>query len=110
VLVVKLEEPYTPFLTATGNVSGQDCSQEEVELDGSAFARSPSARGHSKWFHGNQARGYRLQKFAGNFWWRAVLDQIHFSIYPGGNIEEVLSDFQNGKLEEMPVYGQIRQS
>ncbi|NTU50383.1 MAG: hypothetical protein HGA87_05820, partial [Desulfobulbaceae bacterium] len=53
--------------------------------------------------------GIRLQKFADYFGGAPHLDQIHFSIYPGGNIEEVLSDFQNGKIEEMPAYGQIRQ-
>ena len=109
VLLVELEEPYTPFLTALGMYQAKIVPKEEVELDGSAFAKKPIGTGPFQMVSWEPGKGIRLQKFAGNFGGAPYLDQIHFSIYPGGNIEEVLSDFQNGKLEEMPVYGQIRQ-
>ncbi|KKK63378.1 hypothetical protein LCGC14_2994880, partial [marine sediment metagenome] len=32
-----------------------------------------------------------------------------YVVYPGGKIEEVLGDFRGRKLDEMPVYGNIRQ-
>ncbi len=109
VLLVKLEEPYTPFLTALGMYQAKIVPKEEVELDGSAFAKKPIGTGPFQMGSWEVGKGIRLNKFAEYFGGVPYLDQIHFSIYPGGNIEEVLSDFQNGKIEEMPVYGQIHQ-
>jgi ABC-type transport system substrate-binding protein len=108
-LLVKLDEPYTPFLTALGLYQAKIVPKEEVERDGSAFGKKPIGTGPFQLVSWEAGRGIRLQQFANYFGGAPFLDQIFFSIYPGGNIEEVLSDFQNGKIEEMPVYGQIRQ-
>jgi len=109
VLLVKLEEPYTPFLAALGMYQAKILPKEEVEFKEDSFAKKPIGTGPFRLAAWEVNRGIYLEEFADYFGRAPYLKEIHFLIYPGGNIEQVLSDFQGGKLEEMPVYGQIRQ-
>lgn len=109
VLLVKLEEPYTPFLTALGMHQAKVVPRDEVEDKNDAFAKKPIGTGPFQLVSWEENGNIHLKQFANYYGGVSFLDEIRFLIYPGGNIEEVLSDFQNHKIEEMPVYGQIRQ-
>jgi ABC-type transport system substrate-binding protein len=52
----------------------------------------------------------QLDRFVDYYAGDAYLDRILYRIYPGVQIDRALSDFQTGGLEEMPVYGNIRQA
>jgi ABC-type oligopeptide transport system substrate-binding subunit len=51
-----------------------------------------------------------LDRFPNYYAGDAYLDKIFYRIYPGVQIDRALSDFRTGRLEEMPVYGNIRQA
>ena len=51
-----------------------------------------------------------LDRFVGYYAGDAYLDKILYRIYPGAQMDRALSDFRTGGLEEMPVYGNIRQA
>jgi ABC-type transport system substrate-binding protein len=107
-LVVRLDEPYTPFLAALGMLQAKVVPQEEVVLKGNAFGRNPVGSGPFQLASWEENRSIRLQRFADYPGNPPYLQEIQFRIYAGGRIEEVLTDFQQGKLEEMPVYWQFR--
>jgi ABC-type transport system substrate-binding protein len=109
VLLVKLEEPYTPFLVALGMYQAKILPREELEFKEHSFANKPVGTGPFRLASWEANRGIRLQGFADYFGGAPYLKEINYLFYPGGNIEQVLSDFLDGKLEEMPIYGQIRQ-
>lgn len=108
-LVVRLDEPYTPFLAALGMYQAKIVPREEVSQQGSGFGRSPIGSGPFQFTSWEGNRRIRLQRYAGYHGGPPYLQEIHFLIYPGGRIDDVLSDFRQGKLEGMPVYWQFRE-
>jgi ABC-type transport system substrate-binding protein len=109
ILLVKLEEPYTPFLVALGMVQAKILPREELEFKEDSFASKPIGTGPFRLTSRESNRSIQLQAFADYFGRPPYLKEIHYLIYAGGNIDQVLPDFLEGKLEEMPIYGQIRQ-
>jgi ABC-type transport system substrate-binding protein len=109
VLLVRLEEPYTPFLAALGMYQAKILPREEVEFREDSFASKPIGTGPFRFISREGNRVIQLQEFADYYGGPPYLKEIHYLIYAGVNIDQVLCDFLDGKLEEMPVYGQIRQ-
>lgn len=100
---------HTPFLAALGMYQAKIVPREEVSRQGGAFGRNPIGSGPFQFtsWEGNQR--IRLRKYAGYHGGTPYLEEIQFLIYPGGRIDDVLSDFRQGKLEGMPVYWQFRE-
>lgn len=107
-LVIRLDEPYTPFLTALGMAQAKIVPREEVNLRGSAFGRSPIGSGPFRLASWEENRSIRLQGYADYHGGAPYLQEVQFLIYSGGRLEEVLSDFLQGNLDGMPVYRQFR--
>jgi len=109
VLLIRLNVPHVPFLTALGMYQAAIVPQEEVEKSGEKFSRNPIGSGPFRFFSWEKDKSIRLKRFSDYYAGAAFLDEIDYRIYPGGQIERVLSDFKNEELGEMPVYGNIRQ-
>ena len=52
----------------------------------------------------------QLDRFVDYYAGDSYLDKVLYRIYPGVQIDRALSDFRTGRLEEMPVYGNIHQA
>jgi ABC-type transport system substrate-binding protein len=107
-VAVRLDEPYTPFLTALGMYQAKIIPAEEVLSSEERFSRNPIGSGPFQLASWDTNRSIRLHKFADYYDGAPYLEELQFVIYPGGNLEQVLSDFQSGKLEEMHAYWQFR--
>jgi ABC-type transport system substrate-binding protein len=108
-VLIRLDEPYAPFLAALGMHQAKIVPEQEVLRNGSTFGLRPVGSGPFR-FVSRDDHHIILQRFPDYFGGAAYLDEIRYIIYPGGRIEEVLADFQAGKLEDMPVYGKIREA
>jgi len=109
VLRVRLEVPHTPFLTALGMYQAKIVPREEVTRLGDRFGQNPVGSGPFRFVSWEANKLIRLKRFSDYFDGAALLDKIHFRIYPGGQNPQILADFRRGKLEEMPVYGEVRE-
>jgi ABC-type transport system substrate-binding protein len=107
-LLIRLEEPYAPFLAALGMHQAKIVPYQEVLHKGADFSREPVGAGPFR-LVSRDSKLIRLQRFTDYYAGPAYLDEIHYIIYPGGKIEEVLADFQTLQLEDMPVHGKARQ-
>ncbi len=109
VLLVRLKEPHAPFLTALGMYQASIVPKEEVTRLGDRFGQSPIGNGPFRFASWNMNQSIQLERFQQYYAGESLLDEVHYIIYPGGEKTKVLNDFQKGDLEEMPVYGKIRQ-
>ena len=107
VVRVRLEEPHAPFLTALGMHFAAIVPKEEVLRQGEAFSRHPVGSGPFRMISWEADRAISLERYPDYYAGKAFLDGIRYVIYPGVKIEEVFEDFRRGRLEEMPVYGNL---
>ena len=109
VLLMRLVAPHAPLLTALGMYQAAIVPREEVIRLGKDFGRNPVGSGPFQFISWQKDREIQIKQYSGYYGGNTLLDGIQYKIYPGGQIDRVLSDFLNGDLEEMPVYGKIRQ-
>ena len=108
-LLIRLDGPYAPLLIALGMYQAAIVPKEEVAGPGKNFNRNPVGTGPFRFISWKKDLDIRLNKYSDYHGENAYLDEIHYKIYPGGQIDQVLADFREGRLEEMPVYGVTRQ-
>lgn len=108
-VVVRLREPYVPFLIALGMYQAKIVPPEEVTARGAEFGRRPVGTGPFKFASWEENRAVRLERFPDHYAGQAFLDEIVFRIYPGVQIEEVYKAFINGEVHEMPAHAQVKQ-
>jgi ABC-type transport system substrate-binding protein len=106
---IRLKEPCAPFLAALGMHQTRIVPRDEVARRGEEFAKNPVGSGPFSFVSWENNRSVRLKRFPGHYLGDAYLDEIEYIIYPGGKFDEVLADFQQHRLHEMPAYdGKIR--
>ena len=104
-ILVRLSEPYVPFIVALGMYQAKIVPREIVESDPIRFGMEPVGSGPFRFMSWEKNKTIRLQGFPDYYEGKPRLDEIEFSIYPGISIDEVWADFQSGKLDQMQVYG-----
>ena len=107
---VTLIESHVPFLTALGMYQAAIVPKSEIENNENKFGHAPVGSGPFRFVSWKTDESIQLDRFPNYYAGDAYLDRILYRIYPGAQIDRVLSDFRTGVLEEMPVYGNIRQT
>ncbi|MCD4719410.1 MAG: ABC transporter substrate-binding protein [Desulfobacula sp.] len=105
---VRLEESHVPFLTALGMYQAAIIPQKDVIRLGKDFGKHPVGTGPFRFVSWDEGKSICLKRFKEYYAGPAYLNEIHYKIYPGGQDPQVLADFQNGNLEEMAVYGDVK--
>ncbi len=108
-VIARLDQPYVPFLVALGMYQAKIVPMEEVSKDEKHFSHEPVGSGPFQFVAWEPNKRINLKCFTNYYRGRAFLDAIEFVIYPGIQIEDVWVDFDSGKLDQMPIYGAIRQ-
>ncbi len=109
IFMVRLHESHVPFLTALGMYQAAIVPKKEVIRLGNSFGKHPVGSGPFKFVSWDGEKLIRLKRFTDYYAGPAFLDEIHYKIYPGGQDPVVLADFQNNHLEEMAVYGDVKE-
>lgn len=106
-VLIRLEQPYAPFLIALGMVNGS-IVPAGIAAGEEQFGRHPVGSGPFRLVSWQSEDLIRLERYPEYYGGASRLDGIDFIIYPGIANERVLKDFQGEKLDEMPFYPQFR--
>ena len=109
-LMVSLNAPHVPFLTALGMCYAKIVPREAVTRMGPDFGKMPVGSGPFRFVSWNMNGMIRLERFPNYYADTALVDEIQYKIYPGGKDKKILADFQTNLLDEMPVFGNVRQA
>lgn len=101
---IRLQEAHVPFLTALGMYQAAIVPQNEIAAANSEFSQQPIGAGPFKLVAWEKGKSIRLKRFVEYHSDAAMIDELRYLIYPGGQMP-ILQDFKAGKLEEMPVFG-----
>jgi ABC-type oligopeptide transport system substrate-binding subunit len=105
---IRLEKPHIPFLTALGMYQAAIVPKNEVLRLKDDFGKHPVGSGPFKLVSWDD-RSVRLDRFKEYYDGSAHLDGIHYRLYQKGVEPGMSSDFQNSNLEEMAVFGDIKE-
>ena len=81
-----------------------------VRTQGGTFGTSPTGSGPFKLTAWESDKMIRLERFPAYYGGGAYLDGVEYHVYPGAQRSRILDDFEQGLLDEMPVFGQARAS
>ena len=103
-LRIELTEPHVPFLTALGMNQAMIVPRQVVTADREAFGRRPIGSGPFRFISWQADQSIRLARFDDYYDGLSRLDEIHYHIYSKQQHQRVITDFSQGRLDEMPVY------
>jgi ABC-type transport system substrate-binding protein len=109
VVEVELDEPHAPFLTALGMYQAKIVPEAEVIRLGYEFGRNPVGSGPFRFDSWQTDTRITLARNPDYFGAPSYLDEVEYIIYPGVGVDQLLVDFVDGGLDEMPVLGRVKE-
>jgi ABC-type transport system substrate-binding protein len=101
--VVRLSEPYAPFISILGMNKFKVVPREEVEKSEAGFGKAPVGTGPFRFVSMKEGEEILLEANGDYFEGRPYLDRVVFKIFHGSPMEEILRSFRTGHLEDSPV-------
>jgi len=101
--IIKLTEPYTPFISVLGMNKFKVLPREEVEKSEIGFGKAPVGTGPFRLVSVKEGEEILLEANPDYFEGRPYLDKVTFKISHGSPMEEILRSFRAGDLEDSPV-------
>lgn len=102
-LQIVLSQPYAPLIRLLGTPGLKVVPKEEVEREGTPFARSPVGTGAFRFVAWKPGGEITLEANEVYFETRPYLDQIVFRIFPGADLETIFAEFESQQLEATKV-------
>lgn len=107
-LEINISEPFAPFLSILAMISSKVVPREEVEKWGKDFGHHPVGTGPFRLESSEEDR-ISLEANLDYFEGRPYLDKVIYSVYPGAQREKISEEFLASRLEEVVLYGTIRE-
>jgi peptide/nickel transport system substrate-binding protein/oligopeptide transport system substrate-binding protein len=102
-IVIRLSEPYSPFLSVLGMNKFKVLPRSEVEKSDSGFGKAPAGTGPFKFVSMKEGEEVVLEANQDYFEGRPYLDKIVFKIFHGSPLEVIFKEFMEGRLDEAPI-------
>ena len=100
---VTLSEAFAPFVSVLAVGHAKIVPRELVEQQGEAFGTRPVGTGPFKFVHWTRSKEIVLAANGDYFNGPPKITRLVYRIFPGGNLEEMYSEFQRGQLEDSPL-------
>jgi oligopeptide transport system substrate-binding protein len=102
-IVVRLSEPYSPFISILGMNKFKVLPREEVEKSEGQFGKAPVGTGPFKFVSMKEGEEIILEANQDYFEGRPYLDKIVFKIFHGSPLEAIFKEFMEARLDEAPI-------
>jgi peptide/nickel transport system substrate-binding protein/oligopeptide transport system substrate-binding protein len=96
-LLIRLEQPYAPFLSILAMANAKVVPKEAMGED---FSKNPIGTGPFRMESWESEKSIILSANKEYFNGSPYLDTLYFQIYPSHEVENMFSDFERGYLEE----------
>ncbi len=108
-VLIRLETAHVPFLASLGTYQAAIVPRKVILDPHHNFEKFPIGAGPFRLDSYGEDGSVKLVRYGAYYSGPANLDGIYYKVYQTGQYKKIVEDFDKGRVEEIPIYGNAKQ-